>query len=115
MWTRRDILRLTPTAALLAVSRAAEGPDFGRIDTHVHIHRDAPALLSALKESKWRGLDIVVCPAVGDEPFDLEQKLRATLKVQREESSVAHVREGRCSRQRSDPERPRSGACPLSE
>jgi hypothetical protein len=65
-------------------SRAAEGPDFERIDTHVHIHRDADALLSAFKESNCRGLDIVVCPASGDEPFDLEEKLRATHKVQRE-------------------------------
>ena len=31
----------------------------------------------------WRGLDIVVCPASGDEPFDLEDKLRATLEVHR--------------------------------
>ena len=84
MWTRRDILRLIPAPALLAVARAAEGPDFPRIDTHIHIHRDAPALVSAIKESSWRGLDIVVCPAVGDEPFDLEEKLRATLKVARE-------------------------------
>jgi hypothetical protein len=65
-------------------SRAAEGSDFERIDTHVHIHRDADALLSSFKESNWRGLDIVVCPASGDEPFDLEEKLRATHKVQRE-------------------------------
>jgi hypothetical protein len=63
---------------------AAEEPDFERIDTHVHIHRDAPAIRSALKESKWRGLDIVVCPASSDEAFDLEAKLRATLKVQRD-------------------------------
>ncbi len=84
MWTRRDILRLTPAPALLAVARAAEGPDFQRVDTHVHIHRAAPALLSALKESGWRGLDIVVCPAVGIEPFDLEEKLRATMEVARE-------------------------------
>jgi predicted TIM-barrel fold metal-dependent hydrolase len=84
MWTRRDILRLIPAPALLAAARAAEGPDFPKVDTHVHIHRDAPALVSALKASSWQGLDIVVCPAVGDEPFDLEKKLRATLKVARE-------------------------------
>jgi predicted TIM-barrel fold metal-dependent hydrolase len=84
MWTRRDILRLTPAPALLAVARAAEGPDFPRVDTHIHIHRDAPALVSAIKESNWRGLDIVVCPASGDEPFDLEEKLLATRKVARE-------------------------------
>src|SRR4051812_22443118 len=84
MWTRRDFLRLTSAPALLAVARAAEDADFPRVDTHVHIHRDAPALLSALERSKWRGLDIVVCPAVGDEPFDLEEKLRDTLKVARD-------------------------------
>jgi hypothetical protein len=75
---------LIPASALLGAAGAAEQPDFERIDTHVHIHRDAPALYSALKESKWRGLDIVVSPASRDEPFDLEEKLRATLKVQRD-------------------------------
>jgi predicted TIM-barrel fold metal-dependent hydrolase len=84
MWSRRDFLRLAPAAAVLGVTRAAEGADFPRVDTHVHIHRDAPALLSAFEKSHWHGLDIVVCPAVGDEPFDLEEKLRATLKVARD-------------------------------
>ena len=69
--------------AMLATTRAAEAPDFGRIDSHVHIHRDAPALLAAIKAMNWHGLDIVVCPAGGDEPFDLEDKLRATLEVHR--------------------------------
>jgi Amidohydrolase len=84
MPTRRDVLRWLPASALIAAGRAAEAPAFGRIDTHVHIHRDAPALLDAIKAANWRGLDIVVCPASGDEPFDLEEKLRATLKVHRD-------------------------------
>lgn len=83
MLTRRDVLRLVPSAALLATSRASEAPPFGRIDTHVHIHRDAPAIAASLKSGNWRGLDIVVCPVAGDEPFDLEGKLRDTLAVQR--------------------------------
>jgi predicted TIM-barrel fold metal-dependent hydrolase len=82
--TRRDVLRLIPTSALLGTARAAEEPGFERLDTHVHIHRDAPAISSALKQSRWRGLDIVVSPASTDEPFDLEEKLRATIKVQRD-------------------------------
>jgi predicted TIM-barrel fold metal-dependent hydrolase len=82
MLTRRDLLRLIPCGALAAAARAADGPEFGRIDTHIHIHRDAPALAAALKAANWRGLDIVVCPASGDEPFDLGEKLRATLRVQ---------------------------------
>ncbi len=84
MPTRRDILRLLPTAAFLATARASEGSEFGRIDTHLHIHRDAPILIDTLKAANWRGLDIVVCGPSGDEPFDLDEKLRATLKVQRE-------------------------------
>jgi predicted TIM-barrel fold metal-dependent hydrolase len=84
MLTRRDVLRLIPASAFVGAARAALEPDFERIDTHVHIHRDSPALSAAFKESKWRGLDIVVCPASSDEPFDLEEKLRATLKVQRD-------------------------------
>lgn len=84
MLTRRDLLRLAPAPLLLRAARAAGGDEFERIDTHIHIHKDAPALLSAIKESKWRGLDIVVCPAVGDEPFDLEAKLGATLQVHRD-------------------------------
>jgi hypothetical protein len=83
MTTRRDVLRLIPAAAFPASARAAEGPAYGRFDTHIHIHREAPALIDSLKGSNWRGLDIVVCPASGDEPFDLEEKLRATLDVQR--------------------------------
>jgi hypothetical protein len=84
MKTRRDLLRLIPTAVLASTVRASAAPDFVRVDTHVHIHRDAPALLSAMKEASWRGLDIVVCPASGGETFDLEEKLRATQKVSRD-------------------------------
>jgi predicted TIM-barrel fold metal-dependent hydrolase len=88
MMTRRDVLRLIPSAMLAATARAAEAPDFGRIDTHVHIHRDAPALLSALKATNWRGLDIAVSPASGDEPSNLEETLRATLKVHRDSGGI---------------------------
>jgi predicted TIM-barrel fold metal-dependent hydrolase len=84
MLTRRDFLRAIPPAVLLATARADDTPAFGRIDTHIHIHRDAPSLSSSLKAANWRGLDIVVCPASGDEPFDLEEKLGATLKVARD-------------------------------
>jgi predicted TIM-barrel fold metal-dependent hydrolase len=75
---------MVPGTALLATANATEPQAFGRIDTHIHIHRDAPALLDAMNASNWRGLDIVVCPASGDESFDLEDKLRATLKVHRD-------------------------------
>src|SRR4051794_21015820 len=82
MLTRRDVLRLAPAPFLLRAARAAEG-DFERIDTHIHIHRDAPAVFSSLKESKWSGLDLVVCPAVKDEPFDLEARIESTSRGSR--------------------------------
>jgi hypothetical protein len=84
MPTRREVLGLIPAAALVGVSRAAVSRGFEGIDTHIHIHRDAPPLIDAMKASGWRGLDIVVCPASGGEAFDLEQRLRATEKVHRE-------------------------------
>jgi hypothetical protein len=86
--TRRDLLRLFPPTVLAGSACAAEPPEFGRVDTHIHIHRDAPALLTAIKDANWRGLDIVVCPASADEPFDLEEKLRATQKVHRDSEGV---------------------------
>ena len=85
MLTRRDLLRALPASALLASARAAGAAAFGCIDTHVHIHREAPALAGALTASGWRGLDIVVSPASeAEEASDLEAKLRATAAVARE-------------------------------
>ncbi|QDV37000.1 hypothetical protein [Tautonia plasticadhaerens] len=89
MLTRRDHLRLLPSSALFpATSREAAEAGFVRVDTHVHIHQDAPELVAALGESGWRGLDIVICPAVGDEPFDLEAKLEATRRVAQRSGGV---------------------------
>ena len=76
--TRRDVLRLIPSSLLLRAARAAEAPEFERIDSHTHIHRDAPAVFASLRESRWSLLDLTVCPTVGDEPFDLESKLDST-------------------------------------
>ena len=77
MLTRRDLLRLIPSSMLLsAAARAAGPPTYERIDTHIHIHRDAPAIAASLKAGNWRALDIVVCGATGDEAFDLEEKAR---------------------------------------
>ena len=73
------MLRYAPAPFLMQAARPRRA-DFERIDTHIHIHRDAPALFASLKDSKWSGLDIVVCPTEGDEPFDLESKLDSTLK-----------------------------------
>jgi predicted TIM-barrel fold metal-dependent hydrolase len=88
MLTRKGFLQAIPPAVLMASARADLVPAFGRIDTHIHIHRDAPSLVSALKAANSRGLDIVVCPASDKEPFDLEEKLGATLKVARDSNGT---------------------------
>lgn len=80
MLTRRDVLRLAPAALLGRAALAEGGGDFEKIDTHIHIHREAPALYESFRDSKWSGLDIVVCPTEGNEPYDLESKLDSTLK-----------------------------------
>jgi len=80
MLTRRDVLRLAPAPFFLRSSLAARMEGFERIDSHFHIHRDAPAVFASLKASGWSGLDLVVCPVAGDEPFDLEAKLASTLE-----------------------------------
>jgi predicted TIM-barrel fold metal-dependent hydrolase len=75
---------MIPTAVLAGTACGGVPAEITRVDTHVHIHRDAPALLAAIKETNWRGLDIVVCPASGGEAFDLETRLRATRKISRD-------------------------------
>jgi predicted TIM-barrel fold metal-dependent hydrolase len=81
--TRREWLFLTPAAAVLHAARPADAP-FDRIDTHTHIHRRAPALLSAMEQAGWRGLSICDSRAVGDEPSGLEEMIRGTADVSRE-------------------------------
>ena len=75
---------MIPGSALAMAARGEDAPAFERLDAHVHVHRDAPAIATALKKSNWRALDIVVCPVAGDERFDLDEKLRATLQVARD-------------------------------
>jgi predicted TIM-barrel fold metal-dependent hydrolase len=84
--TRREVLRWIPASALAAAAaaRAAEPPAFERIDTHIHIFREAPNLVASIKAANWRGLSIVVSGASGDEPFDLEERLRTAVKVHRD-------------------------------
>lgn len=83
MLTRRNMLRAIPALAVLGGRSNAKDVEFERVDTHVHVHRDAPAVVSAFKATKWRGLDIVVCPASGEQAFDLEAKLDATRNIAR--------------------------------
>ena len=85
MPTRRDMLRLAPAPLAHAGRPGRRGVGL-RADRHPHPHppRRPGTSPPASRTSNWRGLDIVVCPAAGDEPFDLEEKLGSTLKVARD-------------------------------
>ena len=52
MLSRRRLLQLIPAAAVAAAARGADGPKFERLDAHLHVHRDAPAIAAALKTSR---------------------------------------------------------------
>jgi len=79
--TRRELLASLPSLAAPVPSVGS----FERIDIHVHIHRDAPRLISSMQKAGWRALSICVCPAMkpGD-VTDLDGELSATAKLSRD-------------------------------
>jgi len=80
--TRRQLLASLPAVASLRASQSP-GPPFERIDTHTHIHRNAPILFAVLEKDQWRCLSICVARAIGDEPSDLEEMIRGSAEVHR--------------------------------
>jgi predicted TIM-barrel fold metal-dependent hydrolase len=80
--TRRQWLASLPAAASLKAYQSPARP-FERIDTHTHIHRNAPALFAVLEKDQWRCLSICVSRAIGDEPSDLEEMIRGSAEVHR--------------------------------
>ena len=80
--TRRELLASLTAAASLKAYQAPAAP-FERIDTHTHIHRNAPALFAALEKERWRCLSICVSTAIGGEPSDLEEMIRGSIEVYR--------------------------------
>jgi hypothetical protein len=87
--SRRDLLRLVPAAALAGSIRAAEAPDFERIDTHIHIFRETPAMWTSLRAANWRGLNIVVSNAsTADETQDLDERLLMARTIYRESRGI---------------------------
>jgi predicted TIM-barrel fold metal-dependent hydrolase len=80
--TRRQWLASLPALASLKAYQDT-APPFERIDTHTHIHRNAPELFAALEKDQWRCLSICVSRAIGDEPSDLEETIRGSAEVHR--------------------------------
>src|SRR5437773_4291786 len=81
--TRRRFLAAIPASVSLTGLKAAE-PDFERIDTHTHIHRNAPALLAAMEKAGWKALSICDSREIGDQPSGLAEMIRATAEAVRE-------------------------------
>jgi predicted TIM-barrel fold metal-dependent hydrolase len=72
---RRDLL----AAFCLGAARAkAAEPPFERIDTHTHMHRSAPALVEALRQTGWRCLSICDSREIGDQPSILNEMITGT-------------------------------------
>jgi predicted TIM-barrel fold metal-dependent hydrolase len=80
--TRRELLASLTAAASLKGYQSPDRP-FERIDTHTHIHRNAPALFTALEQRRWRCLSICVSRAIGSEPSELEEMIRGTAEIHR--------------------------------
>ncbi len=57
---------------------------FERLDTHMHVHRSAPALVAAFQQAGWRGLSICDCRAVRNQTSDLDDMIRGTAKASAE-------------------------------
>ena len=82
MVTRRQLLGSLPLVAAWNDGRAAESaPE--RIDSHLHIHRPAPALLAALETAEWRCLSVCVSSAIGDEPSTIGDLIAMTAELHR--------------------------------
>ncbi len=77
--TRRELLSL---AAAAGPSPAAPA-GFVRIDTHTHIHRPAPVLVSAMESNGWKCLSICDSRAAGGEPSDLAEMIQGTAEAVR--------------------------------
>jgi predicted TIM-barrel fold metal-dependent hydrolase len=72
------------SVAALKAARAFAAP-FEWIDSHVHIHRDAPRLLSSMEKAGWRALSICVSAATtSSDASDLEAELKATARLWRD-------------------------------
>ena len=81
--TRREWIAGVPALAFLNAGRAAEVP-FERIDTHNHVHRSAPALVSAMERTGWRALSICDSREVGDQPSALPEMIPGTARFHSE-------------------------------
>src|SRR5574340_1082578 len=79
--TRRELLAALPPLAAPAFPAVPSG----RIDIHVHIHRDAPQLISLMDKAGWRALSICVSQALkAGDVSDLERAQSATAKLSRD-------------------------------
>jgi predicted TIM-barrel fold metal-dependent hydrolase len=82
--TRRELLLSSlASAATLKAFENMPAPPFERIDTHTHIHHNAPDLFASIEKENWRCLSICVSREVGNEPSVLEAMIRGTAEVHR--------------------------------
>jgi len=72
--TRRQLLASLPAVAARRKGDAAPAP-YDKIDSHLHIHRLAPALFAGFEQARWRCLSICLSEAVGSAPSEVDEQL----------------------------------------
>ena len=84
--TRRELLAGFAASPLLT-AEPADAP-FDRIDTHIHLNRSAPEIVSGFRQTRWRALTICDSRATGDEPPDLPEQVQGAIKLHRESGGL---------------------------
>ena len=82
--TRRELLAGGTAALAFGARRAAAAPPFGRIDTHIHVHRVLPAVIETLEQGEWHCLSICDSRETGDAPSILPEMTAGTIKAFKE-------------------------------
>ncbi len=79
--TRRQLMACLPTVVALRSAHSTAAP-FERIDSHVHIHREASRFVSLMREANWRALSICVSEATAaTDVSNLDHELRDTAEL----------------------------------
>lgn len=62
---------------------------FERIDTHIHLNRPSPLVVTGLKKTRWRALTICDSRATGNnEPPDLPEQIKGAIELHRESNGL---------------------------
>lgn len=86
--TRRHLLAGLAVAYPLLANQSPDAP-FDRIDTHIHLNRPCPAIVTGFRQTRWRAVTICVSRATADnEPSDLADQIQGAIELHRESKGL---------------------------